>query len=71
MVIVINSVIGGFNLTLTDSLLLLSDYDCAEWLVKNIAANAPITFEEIVMVMINTSMREHSKVKKWSLPHMN
>ena len=24
----------------------LSDYNCSEWLVKNEAANAPITFEE-------------------------
>ena len=30
----------------------LSDYNCTEWLVKNEAADAPITFEEIVMVMI-------------------
>ena len=44
-------------------LLLLSDYNCTEF-VKNEAANAPITFEEIIMVMIKTSMREYSKVKK-------
>ena len=30
----------------------LSSYDFTEWLVKNKAANAPITFEEIVMVRI-------------------
>ena len=30
----------------------LSDYSSTEWLVKNKAANAPIAFEEIVMVMI-------------------
>ena len=32
----------------------LSDYNCAEWLVEYKAADAPITFEEIVMAMINT-----------------
>ena len=31
----------------------LSDYSCTERLVKYKAADAPITFEEIVMVMIN------------------
>ena len=31
----------------------LSYYNCTEWLVKNEAANAPITFEEFVMVVIN------------------
>ena len=46
-----------------DWLLLLSDYNCTEF-VKNEAANAPNTFEEIVMVMIKTSTREYSKVKK-------
>ena len=30
----------------------LSDYNSTKWLVKNKAATAPITFEEIVMVMI-------------------
>ena len=30
----------------------LSDYSCTERLVKYKAADAPITFEEIVMVMI-------------------
>ena len=30
----------------------MSDYSSTEWLVKNNAANAPITFEEILMVMI-------------------
>ena len=33
-------------------LIILSNYSCTEWWVKNEAANAPITFEEIVMVMI-------------------
>ena len=32
--------------------IILSNYSCTEWWVKNEAANAPITFEEIVMVMI-------------------
>ena len=31
----------------------LSDYNCIEWLVKYKAADASLTFEEIVMVMIN------------------
>ena len=31
----------------------LSDYNCTEWLVIYKTADAPITFEEIVMVMIN------------------
>ena len=31
----------------------LSDYNCIEWLVKYKAADAPITFQEIEMVMIN------------------
>ena len=64
MVIVIDSVIGGFSwvdlVWLAASTVRLqvsnysqlSDYNCIEWLVKNGAADAPITFEEIVMVMI-------------------
>ena len=65
MVNLINSVIGGFSLV--DLVWLaastfqlqvsdysqLSDYNCTEWLVKNEAADAPITFEEIVMVTID------------------
>lgn len=31
----------------------LSDYNSIEWLMKNEAASAPITFAEIVMVMIS------------------
>ena len=72
LVIVINSVIGGFSwvdlvwlaastvwLQVFDysqlsNYTVLSDYNCAEWLVEYKAADAPITFEEIVMVMINT-----------------
>ena len=61
MVIVFNSVIGGFCWVVlvnrcpitANCPTTLSDYSSAEWLVKNKAANAPITFEEIVMVMIN------------------
>ena len=57
MVIVINSVIGGFSwvdlvwlaastvwLQVSDYSQLF-DYNCTEWLVKNEAADAPITFE--------------------------
>ena len=65
MVNLINSVIGGFSLA--DLVWLaastcqlqvsdysqLSDYNCTEWLVKNEAADAPITFEEIIMVTID------------------
>ena len=64
MVVVFNSVIGGFSwvdlvwlATSTVPLQVsdysqLSDYSSTEWLVKNNAANAPITFEEMLMVMI-------------------
>jgi len=31
----------------------VSDYNFADWLVQNTAAYAPITFEEIVTVMIS------------------
>ena len=34
----------------------LSDYNCTEWLVKYKAADTPITFEEIVMVIIIISL---------------
>ena len=65
MVNLINSVIGGFSLV--DLVWLaastfqlqvsdysqLSDYNCTEWLVKNEATDAPITFEEIIMVTID------------------
>ena len=64
MVNLINSVIGGFSLV--DLVWLaastfqlqvsdysqLSDYNCTEWLVKSEAADAPITFGEIVIVII-------------------
>ena len=64
MVVVFNSVISGFGwvafVWLTTSTVplqvsdysQLSDYSSTEWLVKNNAASAPITFEEILMVMI-------------------
>ena len=44
----------------------LSDYNYTEWLMKNKAANAPITFEEIVMVMINTNtgLSVHTQIKR-------
>ena len=48
------SIIGYFNCPVTaNGLVTLSNYSSTEWLVKNKAAYAPITFEEIVMVMIN------------------
>ena len=68
MVIVINSVINGFGwmdlhvvwfaaftvrLQVSDYSQ-RSDYNCTEWLMKNKSANAPIMFEEIVMVTINS-----------------
>ena len=44
----------------------LSDYNCTEWLVKNKAANAPIKFEETVIVMINGFIIQLLKVEyKW------
>ena len=33
-------------------------YNCTEWSAKNEAANAPITFEKIVMVMINAEIAD-------------
>ena len=68
MVIVINSVIGGFSwvdlvwlATSTVRLKVsdysqLSDYNCTEWLVKNEVPDAPIIFEEIVIVMIKAQI---------------
>ena len=61
MVNVINSVICEFWVWLAVSTVRsqvsdysqLSNYNCTEWLVKSKAANAPITFGEIVMVMIS------------------
>ena len=64
MVIVINSVIGGFSWVdlvwlatstvreqVSDYSLLLEN-NCSEWFVNNEAADALITFEEIVMAKI-------------------
>ena len=34
----------------------LSDYNPTQWLMKNKAVNAPIKFEEIVTVMINSEI---------------
>ena len=62
MVIVINSVIGGFSLMdlvwLAASIVPLQvfEYSCTEWLVKNEAANAQITCEKIVIIMINLAI---------------
>ena len=65
MVIVINSVIGRFSwvdlVWLATSTVreqvsdysLLPENNCSEWFVNNEAADAPITFEEIVMVKID------------------
>ena len=35
----------------------LSDYNFTEWLVRNKAANASITFEKIAMVMIYSNLK--------------
>ena len=63
--------IGGFSgedlkwlahvtvrLQLTVRLRTLSDCNFADWLEPNTAAYAPITFEEIVIVMINSKITE-------------
>ena len=45
--------IGFLNCPITANCqVTLRSYNCTDWLVKNEAANAPITFKEIVMVMI-------------------
>ena len=82
MVLVVNSVIGGFSwvdlvwlavLTVrlqvfdyNNWLITLSDYNCTEWLVKNKAANVPITFEETVIdsLLIKDVTRSHMTRKK-------
>ena len=74
MDILINSVIGGFSwvdlawsaisnfrLQVSDNNQ-LSDYNYTEWLVKYKAADAPITFEQIVMVMIKAEIRTCEKL---------
>ena len=48
----------------------LSDYDCTEWLVKYKAANAPITFEEIVMVMINGKITQFQTTLTQNVPRV-
>ena len=65
MVIVINTVIGVFSwldyidwfdyrrLITATCPVTPSNYNCTEWSVKNKTANAPITFDEIVTVIIN------------------
>ena len=64
MVIVINFLMGGIGwldlIWLVASTVRpqvsdysqLSIYSCTEWLVKNKAANASITFEEVLIVII-------------------
>ena len=69
MDIVMNSVIGRFSWVNLVCLVAstvrlqvsdysqLSDYNFTEWLVRNKAANASITFEKIAMVMINSNLK--------------
>ena len=45
-----------------------SNSNCTEWFVKNKAANAPITFEEIVMVMIKVLGERLYKVYLTTMP---
>ena len=52
------SMIGCFNCPITvNCLITLSDYNYTEWLVKKKVANAPIKYEEIVMVMITNGYK--------------
>ena len=54
--------IGCFNCPITSNCpITLFDYNCAECLVKNEAANTLITFEEFVMIVINNLTAE----SKW------
>ena len=49
----IRVMIGFLNCPITANCqVTLRSYNCTDWSVKNEAANAPITFKEIVMVMI-------------------
>ena len=48
----------------------LSDYDCTEWLVKYKAANAAITFEEIVMVMIKGKITQFQTTLTQNVPRV-
>ena len=51
--------IGYLNCPISANCLnFLYAYNCTEWSAKNEAANAPITFEEIVMVMINAEIAD-------------
>ena len=61
------------------NLVQLSDYRCpitaicpitTEWLVKYKAANAPITFEEIVMVMINGKITQFQTTLTQNVPRV-
>ena len=61
------------------NLVQLSDYRCpitancpitTEWLVKYKAANAPITFEEIVMVMINGKITQFQTTLTQNFPRV-
>ena len=70
MIIAINYVIVGFRWVdlvwlATSDYSQLSNYSCTEWVVKNRAANAPITFEEIVMVMIKQLIHERALDMSW------
>ena len=51
VVIVITFVIGGFSWVYDP--ITPFDYNPTQWLVKNKKVNAPVKFDEIVMVMIN------------------
>ena len=42
----------------------LSDYNFADYLMQNAAVYAPITFEEIVMVMINPVIASFGELKR-------
>ena len=47
--------LSDFRYPLTaNCLITLSDFNPTQWLIKNKALNAPIKFEKIVMVIINT-----------------
>ena len=47
------------------------DYKCKEWLIKNKAADAPVTFEEIVTVMIKTTRRTTNDKMLVSFGHIH
>ena len=61
--------IGCFNCPITaNSPITLFDYNCTKCLVKKKAAPTPITFEEIVMVMITSRHESFSVTFENSLP---